>query len=216
MLALGLLCLHVLDLPCVQAICYRDTIRSTPKKFSVLPVALLQRMARGPRPNETVFSESFSTQLDFGLGPKVRKAIQVDVAALRKQAAMRSLVAMPKKAPKLPRHGFVFSDATLGSRDGREDQWAARLEAIAQRAGGFATINHATNEEDNLTEIERRRLPELVFTSGALRAMESHIRRGEKLEVWAEASEVQLFPVTADVLLKYALALDIQSLHEIA
>ncbi|CAE7825222.1 unnamed protein product [Symbiodinium sp. CCMP2592] len=79
------------------------------------------------------------------------------------------------------------------------------LKAIADRAGDHAKPK--APDHGLLSPEEKARLQLLVFTSGAPSTM-NHIRRFEKFESWAHRSGAQFYPITNDLVLKYAIELD--------
>ncbi|CAE7560898.1 unnamed protein product, partial [Symbiodinium pilosum] len=89
-----------------------------------------------------------------------------------------------------------------------KQRWAARLEAVAGRAGDHAELNKHEAGDETLTGPERERIKNLVLSSGAPKTMAVHIRRWEKLERWCSANSVVLYPLTIDAVVKYALFLD--------
>ena len=158
---------------------------------------------------ETLFTESFTMQLGFGQCSKVRKRAHADALALRRQAAMKSLLAMPSvPRPKLPTSATNSSTLLLDAEAAEKQRWAARLEAVAGRAGDHAELNKHEAGDETLTGPERERIKNLVLSSGAPKTMAAHIRRWEKLERWCSANSVTLYPLTIDAVVKYALFLD--------
>ena len=65
-----------------------------------------------------------------------------------------------------------------------------------------------TSKSEGLSTAETARLRQLVLSSGAPRTMAAHISAWERFEDWATAEGLNVFPLTHDKLLKYALALD--------
>ena len=159
---------------------------------------------------ETLFTESFTMQLGFGQCSKIRKRAHADALALRRQAAMKSLLAIPKSVPrpKLPTSPTNSSTPLLDAEAAEKQRWAARLEAVAGRAGDHAELNKHEAGDETLTGPERERIKNLVLSSGAPKTMAVHIRRWEKLERWCSANSVVLYPLTIDAVVKYALVLD--------
>ena len=149
-------------------------------------------------------------QLGFGQCSKVRKRAHADALALRRQAAVKSLLAMPKSVPrpKLPTSSTNSSTPLLDAEAAEKQRWAARLEAVAGRAGDHAELNKHEAGDETLTGPERERIKNLVLSSGAPKTMAVHIRRWDKLERWCSANSVALYPLTIDAVVKYALFLD--------
>ena len=149
---------------------------------------------------EMLFTESFTMQLGFGQCSKVRKRAHADALALRRQAAMKSLLAMPKSVPKpkLPTSATNSSTPLLDAEAAEKQRWAARLEAVAGRAGDHAELNKHEAGDETLTGPERERIKNLVLSSGAPKTMAVHVRRWEKLERWCSANSVTLYPLTID------------------
>ena len=113
------------------------------------------------------------------------------------------------KAKSTPSAGSASSSTTplLDLENAEKQKWAKRLKAIAERAGAHAKPLSTTDNEI-LSAEERARLQLLVFTSGAPSTMANQIRRFEKFGAWARRSSLPLYPITKDLILKYAVELD--------
>ena len=131
-------------------------------------------------------------QLGFGQCSKIRKRAQSDALALRRQAAMKSLLAMPKSVPKpkLQATATCSSTPLLDAEAAEKQRWAARLEAVAGRAGDYAELNKQEAGDEMLAGPERERTKNLVLSSGAPKTMAVHTRRWEKLERWCSCCQL--------------------------
>ena len=148
---------------------------------------------------EVVFTESLRYQMGFARCSKVPKQrTEKSIAEFQRGMAIRAL-APPVLAPKAKSKASLTpsspsSTPLLDQELGEKQKWAARLQAIAERAG--------------LSNEERSRLQLLVLTSGAPATMSNYIRKFEKLEGWFARSSLPLYPFTDDKFLKYCLFLD--------
>ena len=161
---------------------------------------------------EKLFFESTTIQLGFGLCEPAQAHRALSAAdGLRKKAAIQALVQKPLRGPKrlkLDPEASSSSTPLLDLEQGERHKWAARLEAIGRRAGQWAKLFTARENDTDLTETEAARLRHLVLTSGAHRTMSSHVRMWERFELWASWAGVDLFPLSIDKVLKYCLYLD--------
>ena len=160
---------------------------------------------------ETVFSESLGYQMGFGRCEKILDSGTRSRSQFQRDLAIRALAA-PVLAPKTksaPSAGSASSSTTplVDLENAEKQKWAKRLKAIAERAGAHAKPL-STVDNEILSAEERARLQLLVFTSGAPSTMANHIRRIEKFEAWARRSSLPLYPITNDLILKYAVELD--------
>ena len=87
-------------------------------------------------------------------------------------------------------------------------KWAARLEEIGRKAGTFSKLLLDTSNEKGLSHAEVARLRQLVLSSGAPRTMATHVTNWERFAEWAEAKEIEVFPLSSAKLIQYALHLD--------
>lgn len=162
--------------------------------------------------SETAFLESTAVQLGFGLC-ELREPQCVSSRASSAQSALAVLTSSSSQAPKRSLAGGVkpvSSTPLLDKEHAEKLKWAARLEAIGQRAGGHAKLFTEQDQSDNLTPGEMSKLRQLVLISGAHRTMAVHIKAYERFEKWADHAQVTLYPLEVDKVLKYALFLDSQ------
>ena len=161
--------------------------------------------------SEKLFLESSTQQLGFGLCEhRVQSKEDLPLAALKKEAAIRALVARPT-APKKrlkPDPDQSSNTPLLDKENAEKARWAARLEAIGRRAGAAAKLLTLDDQSDDLSGSEMLKLRQLVLLSGAPRTMAVHIRSFERYELWASMHSLDPFPLHIDKILKYALALD--------
>ena len=87
-------------------------------------------------------------------------------------------------------------------------KWASKLEAIGQRAGDRSKLLIDTTNTEGLTPGETARLRQLVLSSGAHRTIAVRVMCWERFEDWLTAAGYDVFPLSSEKLLKYALALD--------
>ena len=159
---------------------------------------------------EVVFNESLGYQMGFARCAKIpRQRTEKSIAEFQRGMAIRAL-AGPVWAPKAKSRSSLSpaSSSTTPLLDqelAEKQKWAARLQAIADRAGSHATTSPAA---EILSNEERSRLQLLVLTSGAPATMSNYIRKFEKLELWAAKSSFPLYPFSDDKFLKYCLFLD--------
>ncbi|CAE7224530.1 unnamed protein product [Symbiodinium sp. CCMP2592] len=161
---------------------------------------------------ETLFEESLGYQLGFSRCEKVpRQRSSRSIAEFQRDMAIRALAApvlAPGVRPSLAAKKPASSSSTplLDQENAEKQKWAKRLRAIADRAGDHAKPK--APDQGLLSPEEKARLQLLVFTSGAPSTMSNHIRRFEKFESWAHRSGAQFYPITNDLVLKYAIELD--------
>ena len=163
---------------------------------------------------EKAFFESTAVQLGFGLCDPTTIALSSDAARARRARAIKS---MNEKPLQQPRKIFKKTDedntATplLDKENAARWKWAAKLEAIGHRAGPSSKLlssTSSTSSSEGLTASESARLRQLVLSSGAPRTMAVHIASWERFEEWAVSNKLNVFPLSQDVILKYALFLD--------
>ena len=160
---------------------------------------------------EKAFFESTAVQLGFGLCDPTTIALSSDAARARRARAIKS---MNEKPLQQPRKIFKKTDeddtATplLDKENAARWKWAAKLEAIGHRAGPSSKLLSSTSSSEGLTASESARLRQLVLSSGAPRTMAVHIASWERFEEWAVSNKLNVFPLSQDVILKYALFLD--------
>ena len=163
---------------------------------------------------EAVFTESLSYQMGFARCSKVPKQrTEKSIAEFQRGMAIRAL-AVPVLAPKVKSKASLTPSGSsttplLDQELGEKQKWAARLQAIAERAGPHADSSSSTSPvADILSNKERSRLQLLVLTSGAPATMSNYIRKFEKLEGWFARSSLPLYLFADDKFLKYCLFLD--------
>ena len=161
---------------------------------------------------EKLFFESTATQLGFGLcEPSQVHRVLTGADQLKKSATIRALVQRPLKAPKITHAPAVSADSPTPLLDREKAQrhlWAQKLEGIGRRAGNSSRLLSDAEGSQELTPEEAGKLKQMVLTEGAPRTMASHIRAWERFELWASASKMEIYPLTEENLLKYALYLD--------
>ena len=113
----------------------------------------------------------FSNQLGFGLCERSLPPTAVDAAArLRKQAAITGLLRQQAPQPKRAKVDPTSSSSKTPLLDKEKSEkwrWAARLEAIAQRAGHFSRLFREEEQSAELSPGERLQLKQLVLIAGA-------------------------------------------------
>ena len=87
-------------------------------------------------------------------------------------------------------------------------KWINRLEAIAAVAGVYARFNDPEADDDVLSPEERNKLKKLVLAVGAFRTISFHVRPFERFLGWARSQWLQVYPLSQDLVTKYALDLD--------
>ena len=160
---------------------------------------------------EKAYFDSTAVQLGFGLCEFTPQPLKLDpLAGLRKQSAIAALL---KPAPRPPKRAKVAqpdqASATplLDKERHAKWHWASRLEAVGRRAGVAARLFQEHASDSELSEGERLKLKQLVLTNGAHRTMAAHIQTFERLEKWAGALQLDLYPLTIDKVLKYCVFL---------
>ena len=88
-----------------------------------------------------------------------------------------------------------------------KQKWIGRLEAIASEAGQFAKFNDQ-DSDDLLSAGERSKLKKLILAVGAFRTLATHIRHYERFASWVKSQDLQLYPLSTELVLKYSLFLD--------
>ena len=163
---------------------------------------------------EVVFNESLDYQMGFARCAKIpRQRTEKSIAEFQRGMAIRALAA-PVLAPKAKSRSSLLpaSSSTTPLLDqelGEKQEWAARLQAIADRAGSHARSSSSTSPSaEILSNEERSRLQLLVLASGAPATMSNYIQNFEKIEMWAANSSFALYPFSDDKFLKYCLVLD--------
>ena len=161
---------------------------------------------------EKVFLQSTVYQLGFGLCERSRMEDQErSVAWLRKSATVAPLVKkviQPSKKLKVGSEPDSSATPLLDQENAVKAKWAGRLEAIGRRAGVHSKLLNDQDANEELAPGEAAKLRKLVLSSGAPRTMIAHVRAVERLEHWAAFSDLELFPLTVEKILKYALHLD--------
>ena len=161
---------------------------------------------------EKVFMQSAVTQLGFGLcEPGQTSSGSEPIDQLRKAAAIRSLVQKPLRPPKKLRKTADQHDSTSPLFDlecAEKHKWASRLELIGKRAGEASKLLTDQEKNQELSTGELLKLKQMVLISGAPRTMAKHVRMFERLEIWASSVATDLYPITIEKIIRYALALD--------
>ena len=160
---------------------------------------------------EKAFFASTAQQLGFGLCDPVAVTLSAEAARARRAIAMRSLVEKPAQPPRklLKKDSNELSPTPLLDQENAARlKWAGKLEAIGQRAGECSKLLQDTANSQGLSPAETVKLRQMVLSSGAPRTMSAHITAWERFEEWATSIGQDVFPLTHDLLLKYALALD--------
>ena len=107
--------------------------------------------------SERLFLESTAFQLGFGLCES--RSVQQgpsSISKLRKEAAIRSLVAKPSAPSKKIKVSDKSSSSTplLDKENAEKARWAARLEAIGRRAGAEAKLFTRDDQSEDLSTAE--------------------------------------------------------------
>ena len=161
--------------------------------------------------SEKLFLESTAFQLGFGLCEnRVVRHESSPISKLRKEAAIRSLVAKPSEKSKRLKVTEASSSNTplLDKENAEKARWAVRLEAIGRRAGAEAKLFTRDDQSEDLSTAEMAKLKQLVLISGAPRTMAAHIRSFERFEIFLSMQGISFYPIQIDKVLKYALELD--------
>eukprot|EP00435_Cladocopium_sp_Y103_P037194 s1930_g9.t2 len=160
---------------------------------------------------EKAFFASTAQQLGFGMCDPLTVALSSDAARARRSLAIKSLLDKPAQPPrKVLKNAVVEETHTplLDQENAARWKWASKLEEIGQRAGGQSKLLLDTSNSVELSSSETAKLRQLVLSSGAPRTMAAHISAWERFEDWATSEGFSVFPLTSDLLLKYALVLD--------
>ena len=159
---------------------------------------------------EKAFFESTSQQLGFGMCDPVTVAISASTAKARREKALKALLARPTPPPRKILKPAPKETATplLDQENAARQRWAGKLEEIGRKAGQHSKLLNDTVNSEGLTADETARLRKLVLASGAPRTMQAHISAWERFDDWAASEGIDLFPLTSDKILKYALELD--------
>ena len=190
------------------------TSRSTKDVHEVLAdkVQMLEQFWIFVKAAEFLFTESLGYQMGFARCSKVpRERSAESIAHFQREMAVRALAApvlSPRSKVQLPTSSSSSATPLLDMENAEKQKWAKRLKAIVDRAGDHAGHNREPDAGGILSADERARLRLLVFTSGAPATMANHIRRFEKFELWAQMMQLAFYPITDDLILKYAMELD--------
>eukprot|EP00435_Cladocopium_sp_Y103_P006567 s2945_g2.t1 len=159
---------------------------------------------------EKAFFESTSLQLGFGMCDPVNVAISAGTAKARREKALKALLARPSQPPRKILKPAPEETATplLDQENAARLKWAGKLEAIGRKAGQHSKLLNDTVNSEGLSAAENARLRQMVLSSGAPRTMQAHISAWERFDDWAASEGIDLFPLSSDKILKYALALD--------
>lgn len=159
--------------------------------------------------SEEAFFRSTAFQIGFGmcesLGNPISKKPKVD-----RPLAMSVLTLQSTKAPRRTMPGGEAPETStplLDKENGLKLKWAARLEQIGVRAGAHSRLLVDKDQSDDLSISEMSKLRQLVLLAGAHRTMAVHIKCFEKFEKWVIDHGLDLYPLSADKVLKYALHL---------
>ncbi|CAK9020159.1 Extracellular signal-regulated kinase 2 (ERK2) (Defective in aggregation protein C) (MAP kinase 2), partial [Durusdinium trenchii] len=143
-----------------------------------------------------------ATDLGFGEGSAVRPASRVDPP--RRHGLLDPAVPSVKKPKMIPASEEVTS---LKSEEQKEKiRWAARLKAIAMRAGDHALISKPLPGQQISAE-EQAEIRSMVFSSGAFRTIRVNVLVWEKMEKWASSVGLSVYPLTDAVFARYCLHL---------
>ena len=152
---------------------------------------------------ESSFFESTSFQLGFGQCELGSDYVSKGPSTVRARA-FASLVSPQNKAPKRSSSGFQKPETNaplLDKEHAEKLKWAARLEEIGKRAKELFTEQ---DQSECLTPGEMSKLRQIVLISGAHRTMAVHVTAFERFERWASSAKISIYPMSIDVLLKYA------------
>ena len=160
---------------------------------------------------EKALFESTANQLGFGMCDPVTTALSAETASARQARAVRALLERPAQQPrKILKKTESDPSATplLNQETAARWKWAAKLEEIGRRAGSCSKLLVDTANSEGLSTAETARLRQLVLSSGAPRTMAAHISTWERFEEWLLGEGIPVFPLSSDMILKYALFLD--------
>ena len=160
---------------------------------------------------EKALFESTANQLGFGMCDPVTTALSAETASARQARAVRALLERPAQQPrKILKKTESDPSATplLNQETAARWKWAAKLEEIGRRAGLCSKLLVDTANSEGLSTAETARLRQLVLSSGAPRTMAAHISTWERFEEWLLGEGIPVFPLSSDMILKYALFLD--------
>ena len=124
--------------------------------------------------------------------------------------AQESVLDMVVHAPKKLKTASSGAQIQLREKEiSLNTKWSRRLQEIGDRAGRFAKINIQEGEHVHLlTDVERDMIKKMVLSMGSFRTLQVHVRHWERWEEWAKEEDLCLFPVTLDLMVKYALFLE--------
>ena len=143
-----------------------------------------------------------ATDLGFGEGSAVRPASRVDPPS--RLGLPDPAIPLVKKPKMIPASEEVTS---LKSEEQSEKiRWAARLKAIAMRAGDHALISKPLPGQQISAE-EQAEIRSMVFSSGAFRTIRVNVLVWEKMEKWASSVGISVYPLTEAVFARYCLHL---------
>ena len=143
-----------------------------------------------------------ATDLGYGMGSAVRPGGRAD------PPSSSGLRVTPVPSIKKPRMGNLSDEVTSLKAEEEKEQikWAARLQAIAARAGDHARINKPIPGQQ-IPAQEQAEIRSLVFSSGAFRTIRVNVLVWERMEKWAASVGVSVFPLTDAVFTRYCLHL---------
>ena len=143
-----------------------------------------------------------ATDLGYGMGSAVRPGGRAD------PPSSSGLRVTPVPSIKKPRMGNLSDEVTSLKAEEEKEQikWAARLQAIAARAGDHARINKPIPGQQ-IPAQGQAEIRSLVFSSGAFRTIRVNVLVWERMEKWAASVGVSVFPLTDAVFTRYCLHL---------
>ena len=143
-----------------------------------------------------------ATDLGYGHGSAVRppSVVEPQVCGGPKDPRI-PLFKKPKVEPATTAVGSLKSE-----EENEKLRWAARLKAIAAKAGSHAQINQSLPGAE-ITAGEQAEIRELVFGAGAFRTIRVNVLAWERMEKWAGSQGLSVYPLTNSVFSKYCLRL---------
>ena len=140
-----------------------------------------------------------------------RRELSGSMKAIRSNPMAKASAFLSNRRPSLPgpirprydplQGPEVLRDAELLAKD----KWIVRLERLALEAGPHAKINDNSVEAAVLSSDESALLRKFALAKGAFRTLAVHVRHFERFREWVISSNLQLYPLDLQVLLKYAL-----------
>ena len=140
-----------------------------------------------------------------------RRELSGSMKAIRSNPMAKASALLSNRRPSLPgpirprydplQGPEVLRDAELLAKD----KWIVRLERLALEAGPHAKINDNSVEVAVLSSDDSALLRKFALAKGAFRTLAVHVRHFERFREWVISSNLQLYPLDLQVLLKYAL-----------